>query len=114
MGKNTITAKAWLDKCYPDSAPSGQMVEKWFADFKRGRTDTDDAERSARPIEVVTPKSIRKVHKIVLENRKVKLREIADTLKISEDSVHTILHEHLSMRKMFSKWVPRLLTVEQK
>lgn len=114
MGKNTITAKAWLDKCYPDSAPSRQMVEKWFADFKRGRTDTDDAGRSGRPIEVVTPENNRKVHKIVLENRKVKLREIADTLKISEGSVHTILHQHLSMRKLFSKWVPRLLTVDQK
>jgi histone-lysine N-methyltransferase SETMAR len=114
MGKNTITAKAWLDKCYPDSAPSRQTVEKWFAEFKRGRTDTDDAERSGRPIEVVTPENIEKVHRIVLENRKVKLREIADTLKISEGSVHTILHERLSMRKLFSKWVPRLLTVDQK
>ena len=25
------------------------MVKKWFADFKRGRTNTDDAERSGRP-----------------------------------------------------------------
>lgn len=73
MGKNTITAKAWLDKCYPDSAPSRQTVEKWFADFKRGRTDTDDAERSGRPIEVVTPENIKKVHRIVSENRKPRL-----------------------------------------
>ena len=24
------------------------------------------------------------------------------------------MHEHLTMRKLFSKWVPRLLTVDQK
>ena len=47
-------------------------------------------------------------------NRKMKLREIADDLKISEDSVFTILHEFLSMRMLCSKWVPRLLTVDQK
>lgn len=35
MGKNTVQAKQWLDKCYSDSAPSRQMIEKWFADFKR-------------------------------------------------------------------------------
>ena len=52
--------------------------------------------------------------KIVFENRKLKLREIADTLKISYGSVYAILHEHLSMRKLLSKWVPRLLTVDQK
>jgi len=45
MGKNTVSAKTWLDKCYPDSAPSKATVERWFADFKRGRTDTNDAEQ---------------------------------------------------------------------
>ena len=47
-GKNTVQAKQWLEKCYP-TASLGQMVEKWFADFKRGRTNTDDVERSGRP-----------------------------------------------------------------
>ena len=51
---------------------------------------------------------------MVLADHKLKLREIADTLKISEGSVFTILHEHLSMRKLCSKWVPCLLTVDQK
>ena len=55
-----------------------------------------------------------KVHKIVLGDRKLKLREIADTLKISEGSMFTILHESLGIRKLFSKWVPRLLTPDQK
>ena len=45
---------------------------------------------------------------------KLKLREIAVELKISKGSVFTILHEHLSMRKVCSKWVPHLLTVDQK
>ncbi|EFN86370.1 hypothetical protein EAI_04267, partial [Harpegnathos saltator] len=55
-----------------------------------------------------------KVHKIVLADRKLKLREIADTLRISAGCVFTILHEHLSMRKLCSKWIPRLLTVNEK
>ena len=36
------------------------------------------------------------------------------TLKISKGSVFTILHEHLRMRKLYLKWVPGLLTVDQK
>ena len=114
MGKNTVQAKQWLDKCYPDSAPSRQIVEKWFADFKRGRTNTDDAERSARTNSAVVPKNMKKVYKMVLVDRELKLCEIADTLKISEGSVFAILHGHLNMRKLCSKWVPRLLTVDQK
>ena len=41
------------------------------------------------------PENIRKVHKIFLDNRKLKLRDIADILRISEGNVFTILHESL-------------------
>ena len=51
---------------------------------------------------------------MVLATRKLKLREIADTLKVSEGSVFEILNEHLSIRIFCSKWVPRLLTADQK
>lgn len=50
MGKNTIEAKQWLDKHYGDSAPGKSTIIDWYAEFKRGRTNTDDAhQRSDRP-----------------------------------------------------------------
>jgi len=76
--------------------------------------DTKDAERSGRPKTAVTPENVAKIRKMVLADRKLKLKEIADASKISEGSVFTILHEHLDMRKLCSKWVPRLLTPDQK
>nr|XP_042912547.1 protein GVQW3-like [Parasteatoda tepidariorum] len=114
MGKNTVQAKQWIDKCYPDSCPSKATICRWFAEFKRGRTDTNDAERSGRPVEAVTPENVSEVTKIIMKDRKVKLREIAEMTQISYGSVFTILHEKLSMKKVFSKWVPRLLSMEQK
>ncbi|XP_055302592.1 histone-lysine N-methyltransferase SETMAR-like [Sitodiplosis mosellana] len=114
MGKNTDQAEEWLQKCYPGSAPSIATIKRWFADFKRGRTDTDDAERSGRPNEAVIPENITKINKMIMADRKLKLQKIADILKISKGSVYTILHDHLGMRKLCSKWVPRLLTPEQK
>ena len=65
------------------------MIEEWFADFKRGRTNTDDAEHSGRPNSAVVRENIKKVYKMVLVHCKLKLREIADTLKISEGSVYS-------------------------
>ena len=44
----------------------------------------------------------------------MKLREIAEELKVSKGSEFTILHEYLSIRKLCSKWVSRLSTVNQK
>ena len=59
MKKNTVETKQWLDKHYPVCAPSIQMVEKWIGEFKRGRTSTDDAERSGRPNEAVFQKTLK-------------------------------------------------------
>ena len=86
------------------------MVKRWYAHFKRGRTDTNDAEHSGRSNSAVVPENTKKLHKFVLADRQLKLSEIAKELKISEGSVFTILHEHLSMSKLCSKWVPRLLS----
>ena len=46
IGKNTVQAKQWLNKCYSDSALSETRVKRWYADFKCGCTDTNDAECS--------------------------------------------------------------------
>ena len=43
----------------------------------------------------VVPENIKKNQKMVLTDRKLKLRQMRDTLKILEGSVFTILHEHL-------------------
>ena len=93
-GKNTVQAKQWLDKSYFDSAPLDTMVKSWYADFKRGCTGTNDAECLGCPNLAVVPENTKKFHKLVLVDRKLKLREIAEELKISEGSVFTILHVH--------------------
>ena len=80
MEKNTIEPKQWLDKRYGDSTPGKSTIDDWYAEFKRDRTNTDDAERSGRPKSAFVPENITKVHKIVLGDCKLKLREIVDTL----------------------------------
>ena len=113
MGKNIVQAKQWLDKCYSDSAPLETMIKRWYTDFKHSRTDTNDAECSGYTNSAVVLENTKKLHKLILVDHKLKLHEIAEELKISEGSVFTILHEHLSMRKLCSKWVSHLLTVDQ-
>ncbi|XP_076265380.1 uncharacterized protein LOC143199443 [Rhynchophorus ferrugineus] len=51
---------------------------------------------------------------MILNDRKLKLNEIADTLKILTERVHHIIHEYLGMRKLCAKWVPRELTFDQR
>ena len=101
--KNIVKAKQWLDECYGGSTPGKSTIINWYAEFERGRTNTDDAERSGRPKSAVFPENITKNQKIILGDRKLKLHEIADTLQISEGNVFTIFHESLGMRELFMK-----------
>uniref|UniRef100_T1IE70 Uncharacterized protein n=1 Tax=Rhodnius prolixus TaxID=13249 RepID=T1IE70_RHOPR len=40
---------------------------------------TSDAERSGRPVEVTTPEIIDKIHDMVMDDRRVKVREIKNS-----------------------------------
>jgi histone-lysine N-methyltransferase SETMAR len=51
---------------------------------------------------------------MVLDDRPIKVREIVETIGISKERVGYILHEELEIKKLFARWVPRLLTPDQK
>jgi histone-lysine N-methyltransferase SETMAR len=44
----------------------------------------------------------------------MKVREIAETIGISKERIGYILHEELDMKKLCARWLPRLLTADQK
>ena len=46
--------------------------------------------------------------------RHVNYREIETTFGISGTSIHSILHEHLTVKKICSRWIPHNLSVAQK
>ena len=74
--------KYWLDKCYSDSAPLETTIKRWYADFKRGCRDTNDAECSGQPKSAAVLEKTKKFHKLLLANHKLKLHVIAEMLKI--------------------------------
>ena len=114
MGKTSEQSLKWLQKCYPTSAPSRTTVYRWFSEFKMGRTSTEDAPRSGRPKEATNAEIAKQVHRIVLSDRKVKLRELTEAVGISKERAGYILHDVLEMKKLSARWVPRLLTIDQK
>lgn len=89
-------------------------VKKWAALFKAGRQSTEDDARSGRPSTAVTGENVQAVENLVMADRRVSVRNIAAETQMSVGSVETILHEHLNMSKVSARWVPRLLTPEQK
>jgi histone-lysine N-methyltransferase SETMAR len=51
---------------------------------------------------------------MILDDQRMKVREIAETIRILKERVGYILHEELDMKKLCARWVSRLLTADQK
>ena len=81
-GKTLSETKAKLDKYYLNSAPSCGMVQKWFTEFRCGRTSTETIPSPGHPNEITTPEMINKIHGIVFNDPKVKMHEIAEIVSI--------------------------------
>ena len=54
------------------------------------------------------------MRQLMLLDRHVTYREIETTLGISGTSIHSILHEHLTVNKICSHCVPHNLSIAQK
>ncbi|GFX50631.1 histone-lysine N-methyltransferase SETMAR [Trichonephila clavipes] len=96
------------------SAPSFTTTKFWAAEFKRSHKSLGDDESSGRPNTAPTNENIAKVHQMVLDDRRIKVREIAEVMNMSKEHVYYILNHHLCMRKLSTRWVPRLLRLDQK
>ena len=53
------------------------------------------------------------MRQLILQDRHVTYREIETTLGISGTSIHSILHEHLTVNKICSRWIAHNLSIAQ-
>lgn len=103
-----------LTVAYGEATLDQSNVYRWYKMFSEGREDVNDEERAGRPSTSTTDENIDKVKKIVLANRRITVREVAEDLNISIGSCHSILTNDLGMSRVAAKFVPKLLNFDQK
>jgi len=87
-------------------------ANNWVAQFKRDFS-TCDALRPGRPKTVTTPE-IDQIQELILEDRRISAKSIAEQLGISRERDGSTIQEDLDMQKLSVKWVPKCLNVDQK
>nr|XP_047141521.1 protein GVQW3-like [Hydra vulgaris] len=80
--------------------------------FYDGREDANGEPRSGRPTSSAIDENVQAVKKIVLENRRITIREIAEDVGISVGSCHKFISNVLGMRRVSAKFVPKLLNFD--
>jgi len=53
------------------------------------------------------------IHELIVEDRRISAKSIAEQLDISGVRVGSIIHEDLDMRKLSAKWVLKCLNADQ-
>ncbi|GFG29202.1 hypothetical protein Cfor_05014 [Coptotermes formosanus] len=93
---------------------SEAQIKLWYRRFKHGREFVESDPRSGRPSTSRTPENVERVRAAIKENRRLTVRELEEDLGIQRTIVFEILTEDLGMKRVAAKFVPRLLSQEQK
>jgi histone-lysine N-methyltransferase SETMAR len=91
-----------------------RTVQEWASRFRNGRDSVGDDARSGRPNTGVNEENIERVKAIVDSDRRVSIQELVETLSVSVGTVETIMHQCLGLQKVSARWVPKMLSAEQK
>ncbi|UYV79647.1 hypothetical protein LAZ67_18000172 [Cordylochernes scorpioides] len=103
-----------LTVAYGEATLDQSNVYRWYKMFSEGRENVNDEECAGRPSTSTTDEKINEVENMILANRRITVREVAEDLNISIGSCHSIFINDLGMRRVAVKFVPKLLNCDQK
>ena len=93
---------------------SYDKCRQWKKKFESGVESIKKIQKSGRPKSASCKEIVSKIKEIIEGDARFTVRDIAQKVGISLSMVHLILKKHLKVRKISAKWVPHLLTTEQK
>jgi len=114
LGKSSSETFELLQQAFGNDVLSWTTCFEWFKRFKEGRTSVKDNERPGRPSTSKTNETVARVREIIRNNHRLTIREVAEDVGIYYGSCQEILTKELGMSRIAAKFVPRLLTDEQK
>ena len=89
-------------------------VRRWKKKFESGVESIKNAPKSGRPKSASRKEIVSKIKEIIEGDARFTVRDMARKVGISLSTVHLILKKHLKVRMISARWVPHLLTDEQK
>lgn len=112
LGKTPTQTRSMIEEGLKRKC-SRSLVFKWHERYRNGRESIEDDVRCGRP-PVVKPSAVDQVREMILQDRRLTIRSIAERLGVSFAVVQEIITRDLNMSKVSARWVPRLLSTEDK
>ena len=103
-----------LQEAFKEQALSRARVFEWFSRFKKGDLSIEDQPRSGRPSSSPNDENITKIREKLNEDRHYTIDQLSEVTGVSWSSVQRILTQDLGMRCVAAKFIPCLLTEDQR
>jgi len=97
-----------LGNCFGSDLKKTAVYE-WHERFESGRESVEDERRPSK-----TDENINKVREMLINNRKLTIRELAENLNIAYESIQDIVVNDLDLRRVAAKLVLKELNFMQK
>ncbi|XP_077516560.1 protein GVQW3-like [Amblyomma americanum] len=114
LGDSQVETIRNIQMASGDDAMGSTQIKQWYNRFKDSRTSVESEPRSGRPSTCRNDQVIAEVSAVVMRDCHVTIREIAEEVGFSTFSAHCIITKDSAMKRVAAKFVPKLLTVEQK
>ncbi len=114
--KSPIQCWRDLQAVYGDRGLGKTRVRHWYKIFKLGTMDSSisDKPHTGRKCSVCTEENITIIRELLEEDRRRTVRELVFMSGLSHGTVHRIIQKELQFSHICTKFVPRLLTLEQR
>jgi len=114
LGISAKTIHEELISAYGPDVISYSTVQKWSKLFREGRMELEDAPRSGRTVSKTNEENIELVRDLIEADPHSSYDDIEAETELSRGTIFNIIHDHLKMKKITSRWVPHELTSDQK
>lgn len=114
LGDNGQKIVQDLQAVFGESCVGKSTVYRWIESFSTKKTPSKPGAVIGRPLEGRNETNIALVKSLIEEDPHSTIRELSEACDLSVGTIYNILHEDLRMRNLAARWVPHLLTEEQK
>ncbi|GFR83139.1 transposase [Elysia marginata] len=97
-GQNSTEIHQEMVQVYAEKCSNYSTVTPWVRKFKSGFLSVMDEHREGRSPSVLTEKNVSTVEKLIMQDRRISVKQLAFETKIGIGSVETILHDHLNLK----------------
>ena len=97
-----------------DTSVSYMTVCRWARQFVNGRVSVENEPKSGRPVSNSTKHALQTIKELLATDARYTNRDLARITGISFGKVRLLLKFKLGLRKISARWIPHLLTKDQK